>query len=76
VTETITAEQRAILLGHAAGRYTAAIAAELGLTLGQYLSHRGRLLAILGAFDTTHALAIAVVRGIVTAEDLRRAGCY
>lgn len=63
MTDTITAEQRAILLGHAAGRYTADIAAELGLTLGEYLSRRGRLLV---------ALAIAVARGIVNAADLRR----
>lgn len=76
MTETITAEQGPILLGHAAGRYTADIAADLGLTLGQYLSRRARLLSALDAFDATHALAIAVVRGLITVEDLRRGGVY
>lgn len=71
-----TPEQRAILLGHAAGRYTADIAADLGITLGQYLSRRARLLAALDAFDVTHALATAIVRGLITTEDMRRAGVF
>jgi hypothetical protein len=38
--------------------------------------HRRRMLDDLQATDTTHALAIALVRGLLTVEDLRRAGVW
>jgi len=74
--DTVTPAQRQILVGLAAGYRVETIAANLGITSSQYEWQRRQMLNALEAKDIAHALAIAVVRGIIAAEELRRAGVY
>lgn len=76
IASTLSDTQVQILLNRGAGFTVEEAAGKLGLTTNQYWWQHRQLLDALGARETAHALAIAIVRGIITIQDLRRGGCY
>lgn len=76
VTSTLSERQRAMSSARATGRGIWDAGAAMGLTTSGAEYTLRRLCEALDARDATHALAICVVRGLITVEELRRAGVW
>lgn len=66
----VTPAQRAVLLLRARGHSARETWEALGISEEAYWSRHLRLLDNLHAIDLTHALAVAVARGVVRVEEL------
>jgi len=70
MTGELTDRQKEILVLYARGRSTHAIACLLEMVSGTVLNTSKRIEGVLGAQNRTHAVVLAIRKGIITMDDI------